>query len=259
MPQWHRVGTVDPQSLTDARLQSHWAAQLTATVGRTLLPPRADDSHTSFRWDDAHDALVQDPVKGHRSSLRIADLWLLFIEGDHIAAEFPLNGRTMRDGFLWIETQAAGARQEFNDPMPDHAVRHGAPFSLGDGSAFAELSRYFADAALLLRDIREDVRCWPHHFDIATLFEFDGGSGSVGAGLSPGDKGCDEPYWYVNHFPVSQKKDLPPLRGGGTWNMRGWAGAILPASRFIKAADQRSQVEEFLRSAIGASRSLIGV
>ena len=42
----------DPRTLTDARLQLHWAAQLAATVGRTLAEPRADDSHTSFRWTE---------------------------------------------------------------------------------------------------------------------------------------------------------------------------------------------------------------
>jgi hypothetical protein len=37
-----------------------------------------------------------------------------------------------------------------------------------------------------------DVRCWPHHFDLATLFSFPtqnaDATGYVGAGLSPGDE-----------------------------------------------------------------------
>ena len=151
MPGWHRLGAVDPRFLVDARLQSYWAAQLAAAVGRTLLPPRDDDSHTSFRCDRAHQALAQDAVR------------------------FPLDGRTLRDAFLWIETQAPGVREEFDDPMPSHRVRSGAQFSLGDGRALAELSRYFANADLVLRELSDDVRCWPHHFDIATLLEFERG------------------------------------------------------------------------------------
>ncbi|MGZ7032808.1 MAG: hypothetical protein ACXVIJ_12660 [Thermoanaerobaculia bacterium] len=257
MPGWHRHGAVDPRSLVDARLQSHWAAQLAATVGRTLLPPHGDDSHTAFRWDASHEALVQGPIRDRRSAFRIADLWLMFLEGGHVAAELPLDGRTMRDAFVWIETQAPGVREVFNDPMPPHPVRHGAKFSLGDGRAFAELSRYYANADLVLGAL-DDVRCWPHHFDIATLLEFEHGSKTVGVGLSPGDDGCPEPYYYVNHYPVTSRKELPPLAGGGTWNTKGWTGAILPASRFAGADDQQSQVEEFLRSGVAASRSLIG-
>jgi len=226
--------------LTDARLQLHWAAQLAATVGRTLSPPRADDSHTSFRW--AGDALVQDDA--FRSGLRLRDLTLL-VGGN----EFALDGRTLDDGFAWLQSQLPNVRKEFNDPMPYHAVRDGAPFSLRDRGAFEELSRDYAEAARLLRPIRDDVRCWPHHFDIATLLELDGGR-SIGAGLSPGDASCDEPYWYVNHHPPTSRCDLPPLAGGGTWNTEGWVGAMLPASR-------GGDAKAFLDSAVAASRELL--
>src|SRR6266568_2746394 len=103
----------DPRTLTDARLQLHWAAQLAATVGRTLAEPRADDSHTSFRWMD--DALVQDDR--FRAGLRLRDLTLLL--GD---AGLPLDGRTIDDGFAWQASQLPGLRKVFDDPMPYHPV-----------------------------------------------------------------------------------------------------------------------------------------
>ncbi|HKS23590.1 MAG TPA: hypothetical protein VJZ76_12375 [Thermoanaerobaculia bacterium] len=228
-------------TLTDARLQLHWAAQLAATVGRTLAPPRADDSHTSFRW--VNGALVQEDE--FRSGLRLHDLTLLL--GDR---EFALDGRTIDDGFAWLQSQLPGLRREFNEPMPHHAVADGAPFSLNDRAAFEELSRCYAEAARLLRPIHDDVRAWPHHFDIATLLEFDGGR-SIGAGLSPGDASCDEPYWYVNHTPATSRRDFPPLAGGGTWTTDGWVGAMLPVSR-------GGDAQAFLDSAIAASRMMIG-
>ena len=230
----------DPKTLTDARLQLHWAVQLAATVGRTLAPPRADDSHSSFRWID--DALVQED--DFRSGLRLRDLTLLL--GD---AEFALDGRTIDDGFAWLASQLPSVREELNEPMPHHAVADGAPFSLRDAEAFAELSQYYAQAARLLRAIHDDVRTWPHHFDIATLLELDGGR-SIGAGLSPGDESCDEPYWYVNHYPATARRDFPPLAGGGTWTTSGWVGAMLPASR-------GGDAQAFLDSAVAASRTLI--
>lgn len=230
----------DPRTLTDARLQLHWAAQLAATPGRTLAPPRADDSHASFRW--VGDALVQEDR--FRSGLRLRDLTLLL--GDET---FALDGRTLDDGFSWLAVQLPGLRRTFDEPMPQHAVAAGAPFSLRDAEAFAELARDYAEAAPLLRAIHDDVRCWPHHFDIATLLEFDGGK-SIGAGLSPGDDSCDEPYWYVNHFPATSRRDLPPLAGGGTWTTEGWVGAMLPASR-------GGDAKAFLDSAVAAARTLL--
>jgi hypothetical protein len=232
----------DPRTLTDARLQLHWAAQVAATPGRTLSPPRADDSQTSFRWAGA--ALVQEDE--FRAGLRMRDLVLLL--GDR---EVPLDGRTIDDAFAWLAAQLPGLRKQFDDPLPGHPVAEGAPFSRRDAEAFEELSRYYGEAARLLKAIHDDVRCWPHHFDIATLLEFDGGK-SIGAGLSPGDESCDEPYWYVNHSPRTSHRNFPPLAGGGTWHTEGWLGAILPASR-------NGDAKAFLDSAVAASRMLIDV
>jgi len=235
---------IDPRSLTDARLQLHWAAQLAATVGRTLAPPRADDSHTSFLWSEKEDALVQEPPLS--SGLRLRDLTLIMS-----GQEFPLDGRTIDEGFAWLQQQAPGVRKEFNDPMPDHPVAHGEPFHL-DGAKFAELARYYREAAAILKTIDADVRCWPHHFDIAVLLSFDGGAKTIGVGMSPGDEGRDEPYWYVNHWPRASTTSLPPLAGGGTWNTEGWLGGVLPASA-------NGDVRAFVDSALKASRDLIGV
>ncbi|HEV2722836.1 MAG TPA: hypothetical protein VG323_22620, partial [Thermoanaerobaculia bacterium] len=142
-----------------------------------------------------------------------------------------------------------GLRKELDEPMPYHAVKDGAPFSLREPQSFEALSNCYAEAARLLTAIHDDVRCWPHHFDIATLLEFDGGK-SIGAGLSPGDDSCDEPYWYVNHHPPTSRRDLPALAGGGTWNTSGWVGAILPWSH-------GGDAQAFLDSAVAASRRLL--
>jgi hypothetical protein len=236
---------IDPRTLTDARLHLHWALQLAATVGRTLGCPAADDSHTSFRYDLGADALVQDSP--YRSGLRLGDLTLLL--GDE---ELPLHGRTFDEAFAWIAERAPGVRRELNEPLPQHPVGAGAAFDGSDREEFEALANYYRDAATLLRELHDDVRCWPHHFDIATLMEFDGGAKTIGAGLSPGDEMLDEPYWYVNHWPRTSATSFPPLAGGGSWNTEGWLGAILPASR-------NGDAREFLRSAVAASKMLIGV
>ena len=237
---------IDPLTLNDVRLQAHWAAQLAATVGRTLAKPRPDDSHASFRWIDDRDALVQED--GHHSGLRLRDLTLL-LGNDAL----PLHGTTIDEAFAWIEQRAPGVRKELDSPMPHHAVASGAAFDVSDRARFEELARCYREANALLREVQDDVRTWQHHFDIATLLEFDGGTKTIGAGLSPGDESIPQPYWYVNHSPLgSTTRTFPPLGGGGTWNTEGWIGAILPASR-------RGDPRAFLESAIDASRGLLGV
>jgi hypothetical protein len=52
--------------------------------------------------------------------------------------------------------------------------------------------------------------------------------------------------------------DLPPLAGVGHWHTEGWVGAVLPASDYVVAADQRAQVGAFIDSAVAACRSLLG-
>jgi len=235
----------DPRTLSDARLRLHWAAQLAATVGRTLAEPAADDSHTSFRFDHAADALVQE--SSHRSGLRLRDLTLLL--GNE---ELPLHGLTFDEAFAWISERAPGVRRELNEPMPSHPVGDGAPFDASDCAQLEALAGYYREAATLLRELHDDVRIWPHHFDIAVLMEFDGGAKTIGAGFSPGDESIDEPYWYVNHWPRTTATEFPSLAGGGSWNTKGWLGAILPVSR---GGDAR----EFLRSAVAASKTLIGL
>src|SRR4051794_14212309 len=45
---WRPLGAVPPTALVDARVQLHHAAQVTNAAAISLLPPAADDSHTSF-------------------------------------------------------------------------------------------------------------------------------------------------------------------------------------------------------------------
>ncbi len=57
------------------------------------------------------------------------------------------------------------------------------------------------------------VRCWPHHFDIATYVGLEDGdyetARGIGVGLSPGDEAYDQPYFYVNPWPHLDPAGLP--------------------------------------------------
>jgi hypothetical protein len=110
------------------------------------------------------------------------------------------------------------------------------------------------------------VRCWPHHFDIATLIDVSrGASGearTIGVGLSPGDASYPEPYFYVTPWPAPADPALMALPGGGAWHRAGWFGAVLTGSAIFAGADgspstRAEVVARFLDVAAGASFALL--
>ncbi len=259
---WERVGSVDPRVLTDARIQLHWAAQAVAGVGRTLHAQRADDSHTSFTWSPTLDALVQEPFNGITTGLRLRDLTLIAI--GTTASKLSLQGRTLDDAFAFMESQFAMKLKRPDVDLPDHPVSHGATFDANE-QHLSELARYYNNAAGVLLDVaRSDsraspVRCWPHHFDIATLLTYSGHgieAHTIGIGFSPGDPGLSEPYYYVTPWPYPDPSKLGALRIG-RWNTIGWTGAVLPASSFANAERPEQTVRAFIADATARSRDAL--
>ncbi len=275
MSDWETLGAVDPRELTEARLQLHWAAQAAAAVGKQLVPHQPDFGEQSFHWLPGARALAQRLVEGmrpFRSAVRPSPAALLLLdENGATLAELPLEGRSLDAVYEWVRVEVERLlgrplEQPLERPgedFPAHPVGCGAPFSTAD-PAFAEVGRYFADADRALRAVAarhpgaSPVRCWPHHFDLATLILLDPGDDpekacSIGVGLSPGDGDIAEPYFYVLPWPAPATHALPELAGGGRWQTAGWVGAVLEASSFTGAGSngaQAQQVEDFLASAV---------
>jgi hypothetical protein len=281
MSDWEILGAVDPRALTAARLQLHWAAQAAAAVGKQLLTSRPDFSEQSFAWIGGLGALAQGTVAGarpFRSGLRLARPALLLLEADNaVLSELALEGRTLNEAYEWVrrEVEALLGRPlakplERPEGLPSHPVAQGAAFAFPDPAAPTELARYFAAADQLLGGVRQrspgasPVVCWPHHFDMATLIRLDaeGGPGdpadpetarSINVGLSPGDEGIPEPYFYVVPWPPPEGS-LPAL-DGGNWHTAGWVGAVLAATEITGTnGGQAGRIERFLASAVAACR-----
>lgn len=271
---------LDPRRLAEARLLLHWAAQPAAAAGKRLLPHQPDYGEQSFEYWGG--LLVQGEVAAampFRSALRLADLSLVLVDGSpgevRILDELPLPGRTLEEAFTWIETEAAGRldrplESPFERPgeMPAHPVGTGEPFPPADLEALAELDRGFAASHRALSALAgrtsgaSPVRCWPHHFDLATLITVEAGATpeearTVGAGFSPGDGGRPLPYFYVTPWPYPAQPALPELEAGGTWNTEGWLGAVLEELRFPSSEDPGERLERFLGSAVAACRNLL--
>ena len=270
------MSAIDPQlgrTLTDARLQVHHAAQLATAMGISYLPRRSDDSHTNLEWLSAAGVLASRVVPADppfRIGVRVADLTLCMLNGgDRLLGTIPLHGRTIDEAAGWIRERIADAHGDASRftlarhyTLPHHAVEDGAPFDASDRAAFQQLAAWFELGASTLARVRaaydgSEIRCWPHHFDIATLITV-ASDRTVGVGLEPGDVYYDEPYFYVNMRPEPPRDWLTaPLAGGGVWHTHEWLGAVLPASRAGDASTLRERVEAFLDSAIAACRALV--
>ncbi|HUP62478.1 MAG TPA: hypothetical protein VNA69_18890 [Thermoanaerobaculia bacterium] len=237
-------------ALSDTHLQLHYSLQAAAGVGRTLLPPRPDDSHASFAWSDAHGALVQDVDDGRfRSGVRVRDMSLVLIDAeDRVSAEYPMCGHTLDDGFRFYEERVGRTLARSGEPLPEHSVANGASFAPSDED-LAVLASVYGDAAAILERLRAQhggatpVRCWPHHFDIALLINVDKDH-HLGVGFLGGDANIPEPYWYVYAWPMPENT-TPPLTVG-RWYAGAWLGAVLTGRNEV------GTVEMFLREAISA-------
>jgi hypothetical protein len=195
---------------------------------------------------------------------------LLVLVNGSVGQRIPLDGSsigqvesTLRSALAATGLDGRRLTMQRHFELPTHRVAGGLAFDTSRSDEFAELATWFGNAAVVLGDLRtrigsSDVRCWPHHFDIATLATIAPGR-TVGAGLSPGDEKYPEPYFYVNAYPAPASTDsLPELAGEGSWNTDGWVGAVLPGSRLDPdPGSQGSQVKAFLDSAVEACIQLV--
>ncbi len=277
MTDWQALGKRDPLALENARLQIHWAAQTIAAAGITLIEHAADDSHTNMEWLGSRRLLAGQVVAGDpsfRVALDPSDLTLLLLELDEDEiGRLSLNGHTLAQGYDLLSSMILPLIEddhvELDRPtfeLPQHPVAAGEHFSMDDAASFVEVGRWFANADLVLRSVQEEtpaaspVRCWPHHFDIATLIEVDrDAKKSIGVGMTPGDGNYAEPYWYVTPWPYPAADKLPPLETG-TWHTDGWIGAVLTGSAVVAAGDARAQHSlsaSFVNSAIRHCKDLL--
>ncbi|MFK7988068.1 MAG: hypothetical protein AB8I08_18760 [Sandaracinaceae bacterium] len=253
-----------------ARHAVHAATQIPAAAAHAWATRADDFSHTTLRYVRARGALVGAPLGPSplRLAVRFSDVSVLLLdERDTVLSSHPFAGRTL-DALRSDVAQALSRRglegevPWLEHDLPAHPLYEGAAFGepLREGNDALEAWFQRADEALArVRDAHptaSPVRCWPHHFDTASLIALDvvGGdrSGSedarsVGVGMSPGDAHLAAPYWYVSPWPAPES--APPALERGRWHRDGFTAAVL---------DSRGpEVDAFLTEAIAASLALL--
>jgi hypothetical protein len=284
MQQQQITGKIDPRTLTESRLQLHYAVQVIDAIASTLAEPKPDYSHTSFSWNPELQVFVGElipAVKSFRVALEPVSLTSLILdEQNQKIAEFSLHQKTLAEQINWYKKEIATLGADADKVVlpsypradfPDDKIAHGAAFDANKGkSGRQELANYYAITNLLLQEIvakeegASSIHIWPHHFDIATLVTVGNTSNgepiTVGIGMSPGDTNYNEPYWYVSPYPSPEITNLTELVGGGFWHTQDWVGAVLKASNVSGEGEEKiKQIQAFLDSALQGSKSLLKV
>ncbi len=266
---WQALNRISDDRLFEARAQLHQAAQLLTAVGISFIPPKSDDSHTSFNWSQESLHFLSQGFgdeRAFRLSLNPVDLTLQVSHSDAALVEIKLNGVTLKQAatdlqfFLedhGLPRDVFTMKRHFE--LPDYPDRWETAFDISDADAFQTLAASYGNAASefelkVKNDSRaSDLVIWPHHFDLATLIGT-GADQSIGIGISPGDGSYTAPYYYVSVWPVPSPEMIAaqPL-SLGTWHTQGWTGMVLTLDQITshaEAAGQKSVVQTFLNEAL---------
>lgn len=282
MPYWKNLKSLSPTTLCEARALCHNAVQFVTRAARANLPERADDSHSSMGWDPQNRALVSHEIPRALTTvkvgLRLDTLTLLLLQGEDVLEAHPLDGQNRQEIQTWLDERlnALCLRECADVELPyagitEHDVSRGGAFSTASNApALTALSAWFQLADALLRQLREsmlpvypdtsDVRCWPHHFDIATLISLPAvpqmDARTIGVGLSPGDTTYPQPYFYVTPWPypaIPPKEPLPM----GHWRTEGFTAAIATGEDVLSAPGGEATLRQFLARSVESCHQLL--
>lgn len=277
------IRRVAPADLGPARDLAHRAVQLTSKAARANLAAADDDSHANLGWDAGRGAFTSQPIAGPNGALiaavSIADLSLRLIDDGRETAICALDGGTDTDAATWLDGQL---RDRGLQPTAEIALPYELPAAVaavdrydigGQADDLAALAAWYALAydglagfAGRIGNLQpgpSPVRCWPHHFDIATYVGLETGDAEtargVGVGMTPGDDSYDEPYFYINAWPHLSADGLPAAPSPAHWHTQGFVGIIATAGEVLTMDDPAAGLGPFLDAAYEQSRRLLGL
>jgi hypothetical protein len=247
---------VPPAQLVNARLLSHAAVQWASRAARANLEAALDDSHSNLGWSVEHTALLSHEMGAdsrYQIGFSFATASLLWLVDGQSVDTLPIADNSDKAAGLWCDTHLMAVdlkpTGEAIMPYALDAVEYAQLTSDGIAAELACLGAWYAWTQAQLERLVNvhgakavsppTIRCWPHHFDIATLFSLEGGDAehakSIGVGLSPGDGSYVQPYLYCNPWPVPGS--LPPAAQPMHWHTDGFTSLVCPASRLEAAGD----------------------
>lgn len=271
--------SVAPADLAPARAIAHRAAQHLTKAARANLAAQPDDSQSNLGWDSGRRAFLSQPVDGKYVGMSFAPLTLFILDGNQEVRSLPLEGKSDALAGHWLDERLAelslNKASDITLPyeLPEDVAAVERYHNVTDDKGLSALAAWFDAAATTLTDfvaanaaIRpgpSPVRCWPHHFDIATYVSIETGdpetARGMGVGLSPGDQGYNEPYLYINPWPHLDANALPDAVSPGHWHIEGYVGLIATASELSTTGNIDMAITKFVGSAFAVARKAQGL
>ena len=265
--------------IATARAIAHRATQHLTKAARANLEAQPDDSHSNLGWDHKQNAFLSQPIDGKYVGLSIAPLSLFILEGSEHLESLTLNNLTDAEAGQWLDRKlaglglSAGSSTELPYELPADVANVENYRKTNDDAGLDALSAWFQAASNALDNFVSEntdivpgpsaVRCWPHHFDIATYVSMESGdpetARGVGVGMSPGDEGYNEPYFYINPWPHLDKDALPEAIAPGHWHAEGYVGSIATASELLTTNNIEEAVSSFIAKSFSAGRAIQGI
>lgn len=266
----------DLAALANARAMAHRASQHLTQAARANLPAQPDDSHSNLGWDIKTKAFLSQPIDGKFIGLSLTPLTLFIANNEMVLETLPLDGVTADKASKWLDETlldlglilASKTEIPYELPIDVNAIS-----TYNDSDDLVMLSVWFDAAAQSLENFVSNnsdlipgpsaVRCWPHHFDIATYVSLESGDAEtargIGVGMSPGDEGYNEPYLYINPWPHLDTNALPAAVTPGHWHVEGYVGSIATASELLTQGDIGQAMSAFIAESFAVSIKLQGV
>lgn len=263
----------DPQALSSARTVAHAAAQLLYRAAVANVAPLPAYEHTSLGWDVSEGVFQTHPLGNSELSVRLRLAPLTLALGE---SKLALDKVTKTDALDWLDGQLAEVGLK---PVSTTKIPFRLPTDVSGTAMYAQvnglstLANWFELATITLQaqvgrisDVKpgsSPVRCWPHHFDMATYVSFQAGDAEhapgIGIGMSPGDGSYDEPYFYVNPWPHLDAENLPEAVPPGHWHTDVFVGSVVTGSEILTLSDPLVSTSDFLQRSFKTGRSALGI
>jgi hypothetical protein len=270
MNNWKVINKINLTDLRETRKGLHQAVQIVSAFPRNLLSHDATDGTASLTWNPRISGLESLPFSTTQGAVKVVlsfNSCSLQLHLNNIVKDsFVMKHHSLNQGLQWLKTKASQIgidpyKINLELPYEIEQYDHDQLLKVNDAALQVYRALYHNSHLLLKCLVVEkweeafDIRCWPHHFDLATLIPLEKNEEgdilkSIGVGFSPGDEGIEEPYFYANIWPSVSYDSLAakPLEIG-KWNKHGWSGAVMSYSGFVES-DQSELLESFINQAM---------
>jgi hypothetical protein len=242
----------------------HQAVQFIAITGKSIFPPRFDDSHTSFGWDYQQKCFAGEWMHfKHTMRLELCPCSLtmrLVTYGESACESFTLNKKTKKEVYAHLRQLLldGGVKidhfvTDMHYDLPGHNVCTGGRYTIHKEELNRELCKHYSNAFILLHLLSRKtlnsskIRCWPHHFDITLSLNLPHGNKDESAafrmGFSPANFDSAEPHFFLLFKGEPGAKRLKKKLKYSSWLPGGKTGTFLPLSSLTDKKTIKAQTE----------------